>query len=88
MLCAAEWLMCQRERCAAATCKGMAYDADYSDHLPGLPRPIDRADGIEDGNLYKVEHFQCAQSENALVRGLMHYARTAPPTGSPPSRGR
>jgi uncharacterized membrane protein len=33
-------------------------------------RAIDRADGVEDGNLYKIEHFH-ARSENALVRGLM-----------------
>jgi uncharacterized membrane protein len=33
-------------------------------------RAIDRADGVEDGNLYKIEHFH-ARSESALVRGLM-----------------
>ena len=32
-------------------------------------RAIDRADGIEDGNLYKIEHFH-ARSERALVRGI------------------
>jgi uncharacterized membrane protein len=33
-------------------------------------RAIDRADGVEDGNLYKVEHYQ-ARSERALLRGVM-----------------
>ena len=33
-------------------------------------RAIDRADGVEDGNLYKIEHFH-ARSESVLVRGLM-----------------
>ena len=33
-------------------------------------RVIDRADGIEDGNLYKIDHFH-ARSESALFRGLM-----------------
>ena len=32
-------------------------------------RAIDRADGVEDGNLYKTEHYH-ARSENALVRGI------------------
>jgi uncharacterized membrane protein len=33
-------------------------------------RAIDRADGIEDGNLYKIEHYQ-ARSESAILRGLL-----------------
>ncbi len=33
-------------------------------------RAIDRADGIEDGNLYKIEHFH-VRNENALLKGLM-----------------
>ena len=32
-------------------------------------RAIDRADGVEDGNLYKIEHFH-ARSESAILRGL------------------
>ena len=33
-------------------------------------RAIDRADGVEDGNLYKIEHYQ-VRSERALLRGVM-----------------
>jgi uncharacterized membrane protein len=33
-------------------------------------RAIDRADGIEDGNLYKIEHFH-AQNESALLRAVL-----------------
>jgi uncharacterized membrane protein len=33
-------------------------------------RVIDRADGVEDGNLYKIDHYH-VRSENALLRGLM-----------------
>jgi uncharacterized membrane protein len=32
-------------------------------------RAIDRADGIEDGNLYKIEHYH-ARRESVLFRGL------------------
>jgi len=32
-------------------------------------RAIDRADGVEDGSLYKIEHYH-ARSESALVRSL------------------
>jgi uncharacterized membrane protein len=31
---------------------------------------IDQADGVEDGNLYKVEHYQ-TRNEQALIRALM-----------------
>ena len=31
---------------------------------------IDRADGVEDGNLYKVEHYK-TRNEQALIRALM-----------------
>jgi uncharacterized membrane protein len=34
-------------------------------------RAIDRADGIEDGNLYKIEHYH-ARRESVLFRGLTH----------------
>jgi uncharacterized membrane protein len=34
-------------------------------------RAIDRADGIEDGNLYKIEHYH-ARRESVLFRGLAH----------------
>jgi uncharacterized membrane protein len=33
-------------------------------------RAIDRADGVEDGNLYKIEHYH-ARSESALLHGIM-----------------
>jgi uncharacterized membrane protein len=33
-------------------------------------RIIDRADGVEDGNLYKVEHYQ-TRNEAALIRTLL-----------------
>ncbi len=33
-------------------------------------RVIDRFDGVEDGSLYKIEHYH-ARRESALVRGLM-----------------
>jgi uncharacterized membrane protein len=33
-------------------------------------RAIDRADGVEDGNLYKLAHYH-ARAESALLRGLM-----------------
>jgi uncharacterized membrane protein len=33
-------------------------------------RAIDRADGVEDGNLYKTEHYH-AQSESVLLQGLL-----------------
>jgi uncharacterized membrane protein len=33
-------------------------------------RIIDRADGVEDGNLYKIEHYQ-TRNEQALIRTLL-----------------
>src|SRR5258708_38648062 len=33
-------------------------------------RAIDRADGVEDGNLYKIEHYH-ARRESALLQGLL-----------------
>jgi len=33
-------------------------------------RAIDRADGIEDGNLFKVDHYH-ARNERAVLRGLL-----------------
>ena len=33
-------------------------------------RAIDRADGVEDGNLYKIEHYH-ARSESALLHAVM-----------------
>ena len=33
-------------------------------------RAIDRADGVEDGNLYKIDHYH-VRSERAVLRGLM-----------------
>jgi uncharacterized membrane protein len=34
-------------------------------------RAIDRADGVEDGNLYKIANYH-ARRESALLRGIMH----------------
>jgi uncharacterized membrane protein len=33
-------------------------------------RAIDRADGVEDGNLYKIEHFH-ARNESAVLKALL-----------------
>ncbi len=33
-------------------------------------RAIDRADGVEDGNLYKIEHYH-TRPESALLRGVL-----------------
>ena len=33
-------------------------------------RIIDRADGVEDGNLYKIEHYR-TRNENALLRAVL-----------------
>jgi uncharacterized membrane protein len=43
-----------------------------NDETPACPacRIIDQADGVEDGNLYKVEHYQ-TRNEQALIRALL-----------------
>jgi len=43
-----------------------------NDGSPACPacRIIDRADGVEDGNLYKVEHYR-TRNENALIRAVL-----------------
>jgi uncharacterized membrane protein len=39
-------------------------------HTCDACRIIDQADGVEDGNLYKVEHYR-TRNEQALIRALM-----------------
>ena len=48
-------------------------------------RAIDRADGVEDGNLYKIEHYH---ARSGVLLRLMRALRTGPPTASPPSPDR
>ena len=47
----------------------MSSTQDYTRACPAC-RIIDRADGVEDGNLYKVEHYR-TRNEAALIRTLM-----------------
>jgi uncharacterized membrane protein len=53
---------------APVSCNGVGMDATAIT-CPAC-RAIDRADGVEDGNLYKIEHYH-AQRESALLRTLM-----------------